>query len=203
MVDESDYRDEADDLDESDDWDESDGPKDGVEKGVAEKLCQINARLDKIAVQSRKVEERARFTGGLLIVMAIGFIWVWSATFGGRIASYPATKQADGSFFYLDRNVYRVYPSTQTVVFWKPGVWETPEKLTNCTVIDRRNWTGWYEGKRVEMRKGKRINVVGGWNDYGTDIVRIGGFHWWFLRAKAHFDHEPEADHTGGVFPQP
>jgi hypothetical protein len=101
MVDESDYRDEADDLDESDDWDESDGPKDGVEKGVAEKLCQINARLDKIAVQSRKVEERARFTGGLLIVMAIGFIWVWSATFGGRIASYPATKQADGSFFYL------------------------------------------------------------------------------------------------------
>jgi len=169
------------------------------ERLLKDKLDEISNRVAAVVVHVHNAGENVKSEvcsiKFWLIVIGIVFGWAWLATFGGRIGSYPAVRLANGSLRYLPRTIYKVNPSSQTVVFWKPGVCNTPQRLTDCVVFDRRNWTGHYGIKWVEMQKGKRT-----YEFEGTNIVPIGSLHWWFLRATGtgfsdpndHFSsHEP------------
>ena len=96
-----------------------------------------------------------------------------------QIGSYPAQRQSDQSLIPLNRTVYKVNPLLHTIIYWMPGLYETPRKLVDCVVRDKKNWVGHYpDGSgSVEMRKGKIVTE-------DPNEVYIRKYHWW-LR---HFD---------------
>ncbi|MCX5637391.1 MAG: hypothetical protein NTX52_06830 [Planctomycetota bacterium] len=102
------------------------------------------------------------------------FIFIWTDILPSQIGSYPVRKQPDQSLIPLNRTVYKVNPMLHTIIYWMPGIDETPRKLVDCVVRDKKNWIGYYpDGSgSVEMRKGKI--VTGGPNE-----VYIGKYHWW------------------------
>ncbi len=103
---------------------------------------------------------------------------VWPAIFGGQIGDYPAQRLEDGILMPLNRTIYEVNPLMQTIIYWMPSIHETPRKLVNCAVRDRKNWIGYYSdgSGAVEMRKG-RI-VTGDPNE-----IYIGRCRWWLLHV--------------------
>jgi len=118
--------------------------------------------------------------GAILIVILIFFyFFIWPEVLPSQIGSYPAQKQLDQSLMPLNRTIYKVNPLLHTIIYWMPRIYETPHKLVNCVVRDKKNWVGHYpDGSGfVEMRKGKIVTE-------DPNEVYIGKYHWW-LR---HFD---------------
>ena len=114
-----------------------------------------------------------------LSLIFIFFFFVWPAILPSQIGSYPAQKHPDQSLMPLNRTVYKVNPLLHTIIYWMPGIDETPHKLVNCVVRDKKNWVGHYpDGSgSVEMRKGKIATE-------DPNEVYIGKYHWWLRHFK-------------------
>ncbi len=118
--------------------------------------------------------------GGILIgIILICWFIVWPEIFPTEIGSYPAMRAEDGNLIPLNRIIYKVNPLMQTIIYWMPGVQETPQKLVNCAVRDRKNWIGYYtdDSGAVEMRKGRIVT------DDPNDIY-VGRYRWWLLHFE-------------------
>ena len=117
----------------------------------------------------------AETIGAIFVGMLFTFYFIiWPEVFPSQIGSYPAQRQPDQSLIPLNRTVYKVNPLSHTIIYWMPGIDETPRKLVNCVVRDKKNWAGHYpDGSgSVEMRKGKIVTE-------GPNEVYIGKYHWW------------------------
>ena len=103
----------------------------------------------------------------------------WPAIFPTPIGSYPAQRLTDGTLMPLNRTIYKVNPLMQTIIYWMPGINETPSRLLNCAVIDKKNWIGYYpDGSgAAKMRKGRIVT------DDPNDIY-VGRCHWWLLHFE-------------------
>lgn len=113
--------------------------------------------------------------GAIFIGILIFFyFFIWPEVLPSQIGSYPAQKQLDQSLMPLNRTIYKVNPLLHTIIYWMPGIYETPHKLVNCVVRDKKNWVGHYpDGSgSVEMRKGKIATK-------DPNEVYIGKYHWW------------------------
>lgn len=120
-------------------------------------------------------------TIGAVFIAFFFIFWfvVWPDIFGEQIGSYPAMRQADGNLIPLNRTIYKVNPLMQTIIYWTPGIYETPRKLVGCAVRNKKNWMGYYPDSSgsVEMRKGKIVPE-------DPNDIYLGRCHWWLL----HFD---------------
>jgi hypothetical protein len=59
--------------------------------------------------------------------------------FLNQITLYPvATK--DGRPAAVTRFVFKIFPATQSVVFWTPGTDDVPQSFSKCAVRDRLHW---------------------------------------------------------------
>jgi hypothetical protein len=109
-----------------------------------------------------------------LILILFFFFLVWPDILPSQIGSYPTQRQPDQSLIPLNRTIYKVNPLLHTIIYWMPGIDETPRKLVDCVVRDRKNWIGYYSDYSgfVEMRKGKIVTD-------DPNEVYIGKYHWW------------------------
>ena len=57
-----------------------------------------------------------------------------------EITVYPMNTIGNGPSYAAEIAVYRVDVQKQDVMFWRPGVVESPERLLNCAVRDSTNW---------------------------------------------------------------
>jgi len=129
-------------------------------------------------MENEKHVVRAVENVSVVFIATILFFWfiIWPDIFGEQIGSYPAQRLANGTLMPLNRTIYQVNPLMQTIVYWMPGIYETPYKLVNCAVRNKENWIGYYpDGSgTVEMRKGRIVT------DDPNDI-QVGRCHWWLL----------------------
>jgi hypothetical protein len=114
---------------------------------------------------------------GVLIFFLLVFLFdVGPDLLPTQIVSYPASRLADGTLLPMNRTTYKVNPLMQTIVYWMPGIDETPRKLVDCVVRDKKNWIGYFPDRSgtVEMRKGRIVT------DY-PNYIYVGRCHWWLL----------------------
>ena len=118
--------------------------------------------------------------GGIIIAaFFIFFFFLFPEITPKQIGSYPVQRQADGTLIPLNRTIYKVNPLMHTIVYWMPGIDETPHKLVNCVVRDKKNWVGYYlDGSgAVKMHKGKIVT-----DDPNESYV--GRCRWWLLHFE-------------------
>jgi len=132
-------------------------------------------------MENGKLINRNIETVGAIIIATIFLFWffLFPEIKSEQIGSYPVQRQVDGTLIPLNRTIYKVNPLMQTIIYWMPGIDETPRKLVNCAIRNRKNWVGYYlDGSgAVKMRKGKFVT------DDPNDIY-VGRCRWWLL----HFD---------------
>jgi hypothetical protein len=83
------------------------------------------------------------FYGGLLALFlstAIGALAPASQRQPKDVAVYPLRTIGDGQPQPIGMAVYRVDVSRQDVMWWRPGIADSPERLLNCAVRDAENW---------------------------------------------------------------
>ena len=114
-----------------------------------------------------------------LVAVVIFFFGVWPSIFGEQIVDYPAQRLEDGTLIPLNRTIYKVNPLMQTIIYWMPGIYETPRKFVNCSIRNKKNWIGYYpDGSGVvEMRKGRIATE-------DPNDTYVGRCHWWLLHLK-------------------
>lgn len=49
-------------------------------------------------------------------------------------------EKCSGKWLPLNATVYRVSEDHQTVIYWTPGIVDSPRELTKCIVQDVKNW---------------------------------------------------------------
>jgi len=128
----------------------------------------------------KRITTAVETIGAVFIAFFFIFLFVvWPDIFGEQIGSYPAMRQADGTLIPLNRTIYKVNPLMQTIIYWMPGIDETPRKLVDSAVRNKKNWIGYYSdgSGAVEMRKGKIVT------DDPNDI-HVGRWHWWLLHFR-------------------
>lgn len=140
---------------------------------VEDKFIRIIRLLEK-----RPDEEKTtRINTGIitLVLFLLTFIW-WNVLFSSEIVSYPTTKDNNNTL-PLNRTIYKVNESEQTVIYWMPGFSNPPSKLANCVVRDKKNWIGHYpDGSgSVYMSKGKIVP------DENIDLKYVNKYYWWLL----------------------
>ncbi|MFC1764084.1 hypothetical protein ACFL6U_18670 [Planctomycetota bacterium] len=148
---------------------------DGVQEKLRKKYEDF-AAMQKIKHARRRTVTFFAFLTGVLIVLAWHMI---SVILPSTIGSYPAQKLENGDLRPLNRTIYKVNPFTQTVIYWKPGVNETPKRLVDCVVRNKKNWIGYFPGGSgpVQMLKGTRVRYT---ND-PDNIVYVDDLRWWLL----------------------
>ena len=99
-----------------------------------------------------------------------------------EVTVYSIFKDEKGKPIRLNRQVYKAFPETQTVVYWFPGISEVPEKLAKCTVRDRLNWQCEYKdgSGKVVMTEG-RIQELDSRNRSFKDTIYVSQIRWWMI----------------------
>jgi hypothetical protein len=105
---------------------------------------------------------------GVVVIALVLFFEPLTEAFRNQVTVYPIGTAKDGALFPLNPSVYKVFPESQSVVHWMPGVDSAPSRLDKCAVRDRLNWRCEYSdgsavlsmdnGKfRVDARIGDRL----------------------------------------------
>lgn len=118
--------------------------------------------------------------GGIIVgAIFIFYFFIFPEITPKTIGSYPVQRQADGTLLSLNRTIYKVSPFMQTIIYWIPSIDETPKKLVECAVRDKKNWMGYYpDGSgSVKMHKGRIVT------DDPNEIY-VGRSRWWLLHFE-------------------
>jgi hypothetical protein len=98
------------------------------------------------------IERTIRFIGLVLIAIVL----TGCTKHSGEITVYPIfyseTTQNKGEWITLNTTVYRVSEERQSVIYWTPGIEDTPSKLTQCIVRDVKNWKGSYTDGSADLQ---------------------------------------------------
>ena len=113
---------------------------------------------------------------------------------GGEVTAYPllcAAPLAANSCvkveLVLNRETFKVFPSTQKVVYWTPGVRDTPTSLEECSVRDANNWACKYprdQGK-VGFRNGEYWSLLTPPSIFSDRLFYASSYRWWYERTRA------------------
>ena len=116
------------------------------------------------------------------------------STEGSEITAYPMLcgkplqngKCSEGAI-PLNRTTYLVFPASQRVVYWAPGINEVPVLLEQCAVRDSRNWkcrfprnegeAGFADGEFKEGLIPRRLEQ--------DKFYYVGGPEWWWHHLVA------------------
>ena len=99
-----------------------------------------------------------------------------------QVTVYPALKTEEGRLLPLNRSTYKVFPETQTVISWFPGIFEVPNKLSKCGVRDRMHWHCEYsDGSATLTMDDGRLQIFSKSNVPERDIQYVTRFKWWVL----------------------
>ena len=98
--------------------------------------------------------------GYILLTMVILSLISCGDYFKNQVTVYPVLKTETG-LLPLNPTKYKVFPESQTVIYWNPDVDFPGNKLAKCTVRDRLNWSGEYEdgSGKFMMVNGKFIQI--------------------------------------------
>lgn len=106
-------------------------------------------------------------------------------SFRNQVTVYPVLETKDSGLLPLNKTVYKVFPESQTVIYWNPGSDEIPRKLANCTVRDRLHWQCEYSDRSATlMMNGGEFKKLSAKKDYVDDTQYVSGWKWWMLHIK-------------------
>jgi hypothetical protein len=137
---------------------------------------------------SRMRRLTAWFTGMLVMLVSA------CSTDGVEITEYPMLCESpvlngtcSGRVTPLNRSTYLVFASSQQVVYWVPGIHETPIRLEQCAARDGSNWkcnlpsnqgeVGFANGEFTEKLTPPRSNQ--------ENFFQVGGVKWWWHQLVA------------------
>jgi hypothetical protein len=118
------------------------------------------------------------------VVLAVGvlfLVWPILDVAQNQVTVYPLVLVEGHGPSPANRSVYKVYPETQTVVHWVPGIDEVPDRLAKCAVRDRLNWRCEYsDGSAVlTMREGTFSDESRSANPSPLKFVYTSRLAWW------------------------
>lgn len=116
------------------------------------------------------------------------------STEGVEITAYPmlcdkpvVNGTCRGNAIPLNRETYRVFPASQQVVSWTPGISDTPIRLEQCAVRDSGNWKchlPHYQGE-VGFANGEFKETLTPPRLAQEKFFCVGGVKWWWHQLVA------------------
>jgi hypothetical protein len=124
-----------------------------------------------------------KFVGFALFVLLVVFLaGSLTDSLNDQVTFFPAKKTGPNEFMPLNRTVYKVFPDTHTVIYWRPGVADVPKKLAQCQVQDRLNWHCMYsDGSGDLVMNDGTLKITSGANQPEDNIENVGRVKWWLL----------------------
>jgi len=120
--------------------------------------------------------------GAVALVSGLFFAWPALDVAKNQVTVYPVMMTAQGTLVPLNRSVYKVFPETQTVIHWMPGISEVPDRLAKCSVRDRLHWRCEYpDGSAVLTMDGGVFSSESAQEDRERDISYTSRLKWWKL----------------------
>jgi hypothetical protein len=124
-----------------------------------------------------------KFLGLLLFIVFL--IWLADGIrdrIKNEVTVYSIFEDEKGRSIPLNRQVYKAFPETQTVIYWFPGIEEVPGKLAKCTVRDRLNWKCEYkDGSGKVIMEDGRFQELDPHNRPFKDTIYVGQIRWWMI----------------------
>jgi hypothetical protein len=117
--------------------------------------------------------------GYMLVVLVLLSLISCEDFYNREVTVYPVS-QTDKGLQPLDRRNYKIFAQSQTVIYWTHGSKSPAEKLANCVVRDRLNWSG--ESKdgsaKFAMVNGKFSQTY----PLDKNIRYVSKWRWWILK---------------------
>lgn len=140
-----------------------------------------------------------RRIGWLMIALAL----TACTSKNGEITVYPLlcdgsiqNGKCSGKWLPLNATVYRVSEDRQSVIYWTPGILDTPMKLANCVVRNVENWQCTYQdksatlimtaGRFTEESNDHMVSAITKQNEIRTRYV--GWFQYWKFQLTGVLD---------------
>ena len=102
-----------------------------------------------------------------------------------QVTVYPVLETKDLGLLPLNRTVYKIFPDSQIVIYWSPGINEVPRKLAKCVVRDRLHWQCEYPDRSatLTMNDGefKELSAQKGHVD---NLKYVSCWKWWMLHFR-------------------
>lgn len=115
-------------------------------------------------------------------VVFLFFVWPVSDMIRNQVTVYPIFKTDEGKIVPANPSVYKVFPETQNVIYWTPGVSEAPNRLTKCSVRDRLNWRCEYsDGSAVLIMENGSFSEELRQQSHGPEFSYASRLNWWRL----------------------
>ena len=98
-----------------------------------------------------------------------------------EVTVYPV-KETDKGFLPLNQTKFKVFPESQIVIYWYPASKYPSQKLANCSVRDRLNWSGEFKDG-----SGKFMMVNGNFSQtfpVNKKYQYVSRWKWWFLKIS-------------------
>ena len=116
----------------------------------------------------------------VLIMVVLSFISCVDK-FKNQVTVYSVIK-TDKGLLPLNPTKYKVFPESQVVIYWHPDSDLPGQKLVNCVVRDRLNWSGEFKdgSGKFMMVNGKFVQIF----PVEEDIYYVSCWKWWFLQIK-------------------
>ena len=129
-------------------------------------------------------------------IVAATVLFSSCTTDGNEVTAYPllcasalAANRCKKVELVLNRERFKIFASTQQVVYWTPGVSETPANLEQCSVRDANNWACSYpRGQgRVGFRDGEFWSILIPPSLFAERLFYASSWRWWYERARTHW----------------
>ena len=118
----------------------------------------------------------------LLTVIVLFFVAPIMDIIKNQVTVYPICISEEGYPVPLNPSVYKVFPESQSIIYWMPDIDETPRKLTNCSVRDRLHWRGEYpDGSGIKTMDDGKFQIQLPENGQETNIEYVSSLKWWKL----------------------
>jgi len=116
------------------------------------------------------------------LVSGLFFAWPVVDAVRNQVTVYPVMTTDQGTLVPLNRSVYKVFPDTQTVIHWMPGISEVPDRLAKCAVRDRLHWRCQYsDGSAVLTMNDGALSSESTQGNRERDISYTSRLTWWKL----------------------
>ena len=116
------------------------------------------------------------------LVVFLFFVWPVFDMIRNQVTVYPIFKTDGGKLVPANPSVYKVFPETQNVIYWMPGISEAPKRLTNCSVRDRLNWRCEYsDGSGVLTMENGIFSDKSTRETYILEFTYTSRLNWWRL----------------------
>lgn len=117
--------------------------------------------------------------GYILLIMVVLSLISCIDQFKNQVTVYSVSK-TDIGLLPLNPTIYKVFPESQVVIYWIPDSNSPVEKLVNCVVRDRLNWSGEFKdgSGKFMMVKGEFFQTF----PVDKDIHYISKWKWWILK---------------------